>query len=503
MSSQSVCGPRNIKSGFMIRLAIPVYSCDLTLNTMLNYQTKQLSFNYSSPPSTPGSNYIDSLVELLSEELNFHDSSSNYATHNFHSFPAKFPPQLPLKFILALTEPGDVVIDPMMGSGTTVVEAFLTGRQGVGFDIDPLAVSITRVKTTPLNENMLADISMAVLQNARDRVQKGKDDLERMLKDRWDAKTRQFIDYWFEQEVQIELMALLSEISRIDNASVRTFLEVAFSSIIITKSGGVSLALDLAHTRPHKAKKVISKDGSVILGEELDEETLPRLGILTKKLRSPIEDFDKRCRQNIQCLFRTPQGKLKPAISFGNAQKLPLEGESADLIFTSPPYASNAIDYMRAHKFSLVWLGYPLDDLGLKRKEYIGGEVTTNLDYESLPPLTARIVTDLSGIDPKRGRVLHRYYSEMTRTLQEMYRVLKSGKAAIVVVGNSVMRGVDTQIPDCLSEIGREIGFEVPKIGVRRLNRNKRMMPAGHTVDKDSRIQKRMHEEYVIGFHKP
>ncbi|MBK7318006.1 DNA methyltransferase [Candidatus Villigracilis affinis] len=35
-----------------------------------------------------------------------------------HSFPAKFPPQLPRKFILALTQPGDIVLDTMVGSGT-------------------------------------------------------------------------------------------------------------------------------------------------------------------------------------------------------------------------------------------------------------------------------------------------------------------------------------------------------------------------------------------------
>ncbi|NIS37806.1 hypothetical protein GWN91_01160 [Candidatus Saccharibacteria bacterium] len=91
----------------------------------------------------------------------------------------------------------------------------------------------------------------------------------------------------------------------------------------------------------------------------------------------------------------------------------------------------------------------------------------------------------------------------MTRTLREMFRVLKPGKAAIVVVGNSIMRGKDTETQNCLSDIGKAIGFEIPKIGTRKLDRNKRMLPAGETINKDSQIQKRMHEEYVIGFIKP
>ena len=91
----------------------------------------------------------------------------------------------------------------------------------------------------------------------------------------------------------------------------------------------------------------------------------------------------------------------------------------------------------------------------------------------------------------------------MTRVLEEMYRVLKPQKAAILVVGSSVMRGVDIEVQKCLSEIGKHIGFIVPQIGVRRLDRNKRMMPAGIKTDLNSQIQQRMHEEYVIGFYKP
>ena len=64
--------------------------------------------------------YRERLSALLSSDLDFHGKSSVYASHNFHAFPAKFPPQLPRKFIEGLTEPGDVVLDPMVGSGTII-----------------------------------------------------------------------------------------------------------------------------------------------------------------------------------------------------------------------------------------------------------------------------------------------------------------------------------------------------------------------------------------------
>jgi len=81
--------------------------------------------------------------------------------------------------------------------------------------------------------------------------------------------------------------------------------------------------------------------------------------------------------------------------------------------------------------------------------------------------------------------------------------VLRPGKAAIVVVGSSVMRGRDTETHACLAEIGQTLGFDVPTIGVRGLDRDRRMMPAAHKRDSGSQIQQRMHEEYVIGFLKP
>src|SRR5437762_2845749 len=91
------------------------------------------------------------LGAILSNDLDFHQQMSNYASHALHAFAAKFPPQLPRVFIEGLTEEGDTVMDPMMGSGTAIVEAFLRGRRAVGFDIDPLALMICRVKTHPVD----------------------------------------------------------------------------------------------------------------------------------------------------------------------------------------------------------------------------------------------------------------------------------------------------------------------------------------------------------------
>lgn len=445
----------------------------------------------------------DRLVQLLAGDLDYHGYDTSYASHDFHAFPAKFPPPLPDRFIRGLTVPGDVVLDPMMGSGTTIVEAFLSQRRCIGTDIDPLALLITRVKTTPLEIDALRQQLLRIIENANRRAETQATDTLTSIRMRWDAKTAEFVDYWFAIETQIELASLLLEIEAIDTPEIQNFFMLAFSACIITKSGGVSLAFDLAHTRPHRAKIAFTASGRKIIGEEYNGSDSPRIKFLTKNVRSAIIEFFKRATQNIQSLSELPAVEHPVSLHLADAQSLPVESEAVDLIVTSPPYAVNAIDYMRANKFSLVWLGYTLDQLGETRKMCVGGESLANFAFEVLPPRTTDIVRTISAVDPKRGKALHRYYSEMTRVLREMHRVLRPDRAAVVVVASSEIRQIDTQTHTCLAEIGEMLGFETPSIGVRRLDRNKRMMPAGNVVNGESQIQRRMHEEFVIGFYKP
>lgn len=78
-------------------------------------------------------------------------------THEFYRYPARFSPTFAAAAIRGFSKPGQLVLDPYMGGGTTIVEAMAAGRRVVGSDINSLAVFITRVKTTPLScEDFLA-----------------------------------------------------------------------------------------------------------------------------------------------------------------------------------------------------------------------------------------------------------------------------------------------------------------------------------------------------------
>jgi hypothetical protein len=79
-------------------------------------------------------------------------------THSFYRYPARFSPQFAREAIRSFSEPGDIVLDPFMGGGTTLVEACALGRRAVGIDINSLSVFIAKVKTTVLSDHDLDEI---------------------------------------------------------------------------------------------------------------------------------------------------------------------------------------------------------------------------------------------------------------------------------------------------------------------------------------------------------
>jgi hypothetical protein len=354
-----------------------------------------------------------------------------------------------------------------------LIEASLLNREPIGFDIDPLSLIIGKAKFQKFSPILAVDLAHLVLKEAKERFDFHKDTLISELKERFDNETLSFLDHWFLKETQLELLALIREIEKLEDEAVKQFMMLIFSGIIITKSGGVTMAYDLAHTRPHR--------------------------VLSKKPNSSFQEFSKRLFKNLQKFKKLPPSKV--FLKEANAKNMPLDDESIDLILTSPPYANNAIDYMRAHKFSLVWFGYKITDLKQIRKTYLGSESTSNFQFIDLPGYSNFKVIQLKKINEKKGRALHRYYSEISEVTKEMYRVLKHGTACVIIVASSVLSGLDVETHLCLAEIGQTHGFELVHIGKRNIDRNKRMLPTSNNKT-HSQIETRMHNEYVLGFWK-
>lgn len=135
-------------------------------------------------------------MPLLEQELlakSFHSKDRvEGLTHKFYRYPARSSPDFVRQVILEFSDGDDVILDPFMGGGTTVVEALATGRRAVGLDINGLAHFVTKVKTTPLSprdvkeleewaDSLYVDESASLSLSAEDGGEKGKDSRTRNL----------------------------------------------------------------------------------------------------------------------------------------------------------------------------------------------------------------------------------------------------------------------------------------------------------------------------------
>ena len=419
--------------------------------------------------SSPG------LEEIMRGDLSFKGTTASHVGHNTHAFAAKFPPQLPHAFISQLTEPGEKVLDPMAGSGTALLEAARLGRQGIGVDIDPLAVRIGAAKTTRLDEHVARAMAESIVDYARLMVASREGDYAADVLNSYDPATRRFVEYWFLPEIIGQLGALTAGVRRFTQGQYRTFFEMLLSSIVITKSGGVTQARDLAHTRPHK--------------------------VSGKRTKNAIDVFVEKAAKGISSLTEIASFSGSVEIMRGDSRALPLADSTVQLIVTSPPYA-NAIDYVRAHKFSLVWFGDRIDKLSTLRSHYIGAEKKSSGGRRIHSQTAEATMRQIGKSDGRRAAIVKRYFEEMTACLSEMYRVLQPARSAIVVVGPSTMRGVVVDTALILAEIGEAVGFRLVGVKERDIDRDRRLMPISRNSTQTG-IEARMHSEQVIAFSKP
>jgi len=419
---------------------------------------------------------------LLSRNFDFSGDDTTYPPHALHPFPAKFPPQLVGFFVEKLTRPGQLVLDPMVGSGTVLVECQRLGRNAYGFDVDPLAILLARAKT---RRPVLSQMWKAYHQVATgaEKLLLNRATLARAFKRRFGNQEMDFLRFWFPAKSRRELLALVLSITEVSksrrNSNIIPWLWLLLSSIIITKEPGVSLARDLSHSRPHRSSRSATKSP---------------LNVLEQRFAKMLDEIDQMSVAPDRTVVRTGIADCR--------RRIPLSDNSVDLIVTSPPYAA-AIDYLRTHKFSLVWMGYALEEIAAIRKKHIGAAGNSVCRQAVLSPSLERRINLMRKYARRQARCLERYFSDLALVFREMYRVLKPGRPLIMVVAPSSTNGRRLDVHRHLGRLLEGVGFEVCGWAQRRINRDKRMLPISSNGNRPTRIERRMHREYILGAVKP
>lgn len=386
-----------------------------------------------------------------------------------HPFAARMAPEIAFDALDGLKK-GATVLDPMAGSGTVLRTISELGYNGIGFDIDPLAILMSKAWTTKVVEKTLLKKAEAILNTAMETKANS-------IKLPWidnDESTKKFIKFWFAPK-QINDLRKLSFVINKEKGIYSSVLKIALSRLIITKTKGASLAADVSHSRPHKVRDTNDFD--------------------------VFYEFRIACTRIAKILSEeNPKGKVK--VERGDARNLlKVKDESVDFIITSPPYL-NALDYMRGHKLALVWLGHKIDDLAIIRGKSVGAEKAPDDSSNiNLAEELTKGIRSINRLPKNKISMIYRYALDMDRLLKESSRVLKKGCNATFVVGNSCIMGIYIKNTSIVTEAAKRSGFVVVEHKERKIPESRRYLPPPSKKE-ESVLSKRMRTEAVITFTK-
>jgi len=175
--------------------------------------------NYDINPENAYGNTKKQCVSEWIREWDFTTANTKIYTHGIHQYPAMFIPQVIRKLIKEYTNENDVVLDIFCGSGTTMVECILTGRGSMGIEINPLAVLLAKVKTTPIDIDHFLEAYKGILYHFGNM-----DDFEII--------NFANIDIWFTEKTKLNLSKLIKSINTINNKELRNAFQICFSDIV-------------------------------------------------------------------------------------------------------------------------------------------------------------------------------------------------------------------------------------------------------------------------------
>lgn len=346
----------------------------------------------------------------------FSTADTSSGGHDAHPYPAKFPPQVPAQVIAHLSTPGQTVMDPFGGSGTTALVALNEGRSTVSLDANPVAVLLTRAKAhglTAEEREALRSLARKVEDEPVAACEQGPCPHSTL------APAIPNIDKWFSP------------------LSVHELCHVRF--LLQELRGAQRDAAELAIGQT--AAKVSFQDS------ETRYVSVPRVVRSGEALRRYSKELSKVANRLPQAEFardkvRVLQGDARERGAFA------IEDESVDLVVTSPPYP-NAYDYHLYHRFRILWtMANPAD---LRRVE-----IGSHLRQQTVK-------------DP-----IADYEKDMDLVIRNCYGLLRPGAWAVFVVGDGKYRGEIYATSDGLANLASAAGFHVAGVIDRPLPESRR-----------------------------
>ncbi|MHC1590955.1 MAG: DNA methyltransferase [Candidatus Helarchaeales archaeon] len=377
----------------------------------------------------------------MSEDWDFQGANTKYLTHGLHYYPARMIPQIARRLILRYSKERDFILDPFVGSGTTLVEARLAGRDAIGIDVNPFSVLLTRVKSTPITggfqeENVFLEITSELNSFKEEKYQ----DYYPKIKN-----VQEWLEKWFPKQIIKHLLCIkktILESPQIQARKIRDFYKIIFSKVLLDVFKG---KFDGSSTH---LKKNTRKDPP------------DPLFLFKKYVQSGInimQDFANQTKRSSTEVVLADFCEME-------AIKLP----AVDMILTSPPYGEerNTIGYGRWTKFILYWLDYSEKEVRSFRKKTLGGQIKQRKEFDAITLQEKLNILEKKGV--KHLDLIYSFFQDYEKCLKNMARILKPERFCCLVCGNRRVAGEYFLMDKITTELAAP-EFEVRKVFHRNI----------------------------------
>ena len=393
--------------------------------------------------------------------------SAKYARHRWFNYKEGFSPVLVEKIFNEFEIDNTcVVCDPFCGAGTTLAVAKAKGISSIGFEVNPFAAFITKVKTEDYSKEDMAEFKFLLGNLAK------VDATQQM-----ELPDNEYLRRIFEPEMLLAQLNIRKYITDLPESKAK---ELLFFSWICTLEGCSLYRKAGNGLKIKKCPPCYDTGGAFSFA----------LGLINDKASSMIEDF------SIEDNGPIPKVYVESVTTMENH----ISNEALDLVLFSPPYA-NCFDYTKIYYLELWFGGFvnstnEQKDIRMKSlRSHCHATWPDRYTNFNLPELNNQIIPLLRQQKLWTTRIpdmLNGYFADMEESLRQIYNALKNGGHCAIVVSNSAYAGIVIPTDVFLAMIAEKIGFKVQEIAVERL-----IITSSQQYKKTEHVRKYLRESIV------
>lgn len=395
------------------------------------------------------------LQEKLIHNCKYDFLGQNYASMypNLHKYPATMLPQIGHELLKEFKARTTNLLDPYCGSGSSFMSGLEYGiGRFVGFDLNPLAVLISKARLSYIEKEILLKEKFNLLKNMTKTTEVKMANITN-------------IDFWIEKQAQKDLALIFHHLNSVKHQNAKNLFLLAFSETL----------REVSYTRNNEFKLFRMKNY-----ENYKPNTHK---VFKEKLDSLIDDY--------LCFY---QAKIKNITHHIINSSFMNITEKFDTILTSPPYGDSktTVAYGQFSTFINEYLG--VKDARKLDSRLLGGKKSKELYRKGI---MREYIQEISKLDEKRALEVSSFYIDLEMGIKKLVHALNSSAKVFFVVGNRQVKNIQLPTDKFIAEVFSSSGLKHLTTLKRKIS-NKAMPLKNSPTNKAGILSSTMNEEWIV-----